>query len=372
MSLGLYLHIPFCKTQCYYCDFSTAPHRVALVEKYLAALAREISSQPGHEVQTVYLGGGTPTTLTEDQLAGLLSSCQHHFKVGANPEITVEANPGTLDEDKLSALKENGVNRLSIGFQVADENLLKAIGRSHGVREFIADYTLARKLGFSNISLDLIFALPGQRVESWQRTLSTALDLSPQHISIYGLTIEENTVFGHLHHEGKLERPSEEEELAMFDQTVEALTTAGYEHYEISNFARPGLRSGHNQIYWQGKEYLGLGVSAWSYLNGMRYGNHGSTSRYIDLVLSDSSPVAEKEILVGRERMAEVLTLGLRMIEGIRLGGFQEKFGVKAEDVFEKEIERTSNLGLVEILNDRLRLTQKGIRLANEVFMEFF
>jgi len=371
MSLGLYIHIPFCKTRCYYCDFAIAIHRTGAAERYLQALGREMSSHAGLEVRTIYLGGGTPTTLTAEQLAGLLSDCRRHFRIQPNSEVTIEANPGTLDEEKLSVLKDGGVSRLSIGFQVADDLLLKAIGRSHNVKEFTDDYSLARKVGFSNISLDLIFGLPGQSVESWKETLRIALDLKPEHISIYGLTVEEGTAFGHWHRQGRLQRPSEEEELAMYDLTVESLAGDGYEHYEISSFARWGFRSAHNQIYWRNEEYLGLGVSAWSYVDKMRYGNDRSTRRYMDLLLSGASPVAEEERLVGRAEMGETLVLGLRMIEGVRLSRFRERFGVKAEDVFEREIERTLAEGLLEVSNDHLRLTDKGIRLANEVFVEF-
>jgi oxygen-independent coproporphyrinogen-3 oxidase len=371
MPLGLYIHIPFCKTLCYYCDFAIAIHRTGAAERYLQALGVEMTSHAGLEVRTIYLGGGTPTTLTAEQLASLLSDCRRHFRVWPNSEVTVEANPGTLDEAKLVALKDGGVSRLSIGFQVADDDLLMAIGRSHSVREFTDDYALARKVGFSNISLDLIFALPGQSVESWKETLSVALDLRPEHISIYGLTIEKGTAFGRWQGQGKLQRPSEEEELAMYDLTVESLARDGYEHYEISNFARRGFRSAHNQIYWRNEEYLGLGVSAWSYMDKVRYGNDRSTRRYIDLLLSGASPVAEEEKLVGRAEMAETLILGLRMIEGVSLSRFQERFGVKAEGVFEREIEKMHAEGLLEVSNDHLRLTDKGIRLANEVFVEF-
>ena len=371
MSLGLYLHIPFCKTRCYHCDFSTAPHRAGVVDRYLEALRKEMGSHAGLQVRTLYLGGGTPTSLSAEQLGGLLSDCHHQFRVQPDAEVTVEVDPGTIDEAKLWTLKENGVNRLSIGFQVADDHLLKALGRSHGVKEFYHDYASARKVGFSNISLDLIFALPDQSIGSWRKTLLAAIDLEPEHISIYGLTIEENTVFAERHRKGKLPRPSEEEELAMYDLTVETLTGAGYEHYEISHFARPGLGSKHNQIYWRNEEHLGLGVSAWSYLDGRRYGNDRSTPRYIDLVFSGDSPVAEKENLIGRDRMAETLTLGLRMTEGVSLCGFRERFGVDVKNVFEEEIEKNNALGLLEIFNDRLRLTHKGIRLADEVFVEF-
>ncbi|MFH1239302.1 MAG: radical SAM family heme chaperone HemW [bacterium] len=377
---GLYIHIPFCKSKCLYCNFgSTAlsdikTTKVDLLRHYLTALKKELEYYPYSAVRTVYVGGGTPTVLEADDLADLLDFCRQHFKINPEAEISVEANPGTLNENKLSILKKAGVNRLSLGVQSFNGRLLKEIGRIHTAREVLDNFRLARDIGFDNINIDLIFALPGESFQEWQNDLKKAAELTPEHISVYNLTLEEGTELYNRWQAGQLEKASNDLEAMMYEEAISFLTGEGWHHYEIANFARPGRQSRHNNIYWKNEEYIGIGAGATSYIDGVRYTNTRIPEMYIKKVLARTGSDEDKEFpypwveelekLDGKKKLGEAVMLGLRIREGIKLTHeIQENFSRQIEELIEKR--------LLEKKDNNLKLTHQGLMLANQVYQEF-
>ncbi|MCS6862390.1 MAG: radical SAM family heme chaperone HemW [Abditibacteriales bacterium] len=381
--LGLYIHIPFCEQRCPYCDFNTyAGVRAQLVEDYVDALRRELVAQltplarAERVVDTIFFGGGTPTFLSAAQLEGILQTVRESIAVRPNAEITLEANPSTvanpeLSPAKLEHLRRAGFNRLSIGVQSFDDACLRTLGRAHSAVEAKETFRLARLAGYDNINIDLMFAVPGQTMGSWQQTLTEAMALHPEHISAYCLTYEKATPFYRWRATGRLRPLSEDAEAEMFERAMDALTDAGYEHYEISNFARPGKRAQHNQIYWRGEEYVGAGAGAHGYLNGVRYWNEKLPQRYVARVSKEGRAIVGSERLSARARLGEALMLGLRLLDGVSLDAMTERFQLDPRDVFEREMRRLTAFGLVRQENGRLWLTRQGVLLANRVFMEF-
>ncbi len=383
LMLGLYIHIPFCEQRCPYCDFNTyAGVRAQLVGDYVDALRRELVAQltplarAGRVVDTIFFGGGTPTFLSAAQLEGILQTSRESIVVRPDAEITVEANPSTmanpeLSPAKLERLRRAGFNRLSIGIQSFDDDCLRILGRAHSAAEAKETFRLAREVGYDNISIDLMFAVPGQTMAAWQQTLAEAIELQPEHVSAYCLTYEKETLFYRWRETGRLQPLSENVEAAMFEKAMDALTDAGYEQYEISNFARPGRRSQHNQIYWRGEDYVGAGAGAHGYLNGVRYWNEKLPQRYIERVIKDGGAVVGSEQLSPRERLGEATMLGLRLLDGVSLDTLTERFQLDPRDVFQREMRRLKEFGLLHQENGRLSLTRQGVLLANQVFMEF-
>jgi len=377
MAIGLYIHVPFCISKCRYCDFVSYPFDSGAVRKYLTALEREmklygrILDAAGEQVATVYVGGGTPTCLSAGDLEAVLNAGRRFFRFLPDAEITVEANPGTVDADKLTVLRAAGVNRLSLGVQACQEDLLRRLGRIHDFRQAVEAVHLARRAGFGNLSLDLIFGIPGQTAERWRACLERVLELAPEHISAYGLQIEEDTPLGRAVKAGAETPCDEEAELVMFRETIAVLTASGYEHYEISNFARPGFQCRHNLRYWRNEEYLGLGPAAHSYRHGRRYNNVEKIDAYADRLAAGEPPVDAAERPPLRTAMGETVFLGLRLIGGLSLEDFAARFGKRAEEVFAPQIGRLTALGLLEIKDGRLRLTSRGLPVANRVFVEF-
>lgn len=377
MTLGIYIHIPFCVKKCPYCDFTSFTPETLPEEEYLTAVTKEIEARKGEaggkEVGTIYFGGGTPSLLSPTSVETILRAISNQFEV-KDPEISVEANPGTVTLDKLKGYRDAGVNRLSIGVQSLNDRLLKVLGRIHTREEALKAYEAARKAGFKNIGIDLIHSKPGETLSDWGKELEEAVSLRPEHISAYSLTIEEETHFGHLHEKGILTLPPEEAQVDMFQATKEILEKAGYEHYEVSNFALPGFRSRHNQIYWRGGEYLGLGVSAHSYSKigwGIRRGNTHDLTEYLGLVDEKGTAFVEEEILTKEKAMGEAVFLGLRILEGIKMKEFKERFGVGIEEAFANAVHDLTEKGLLEITQGHLRLTKKGLLLLNEVSVRF-
>jgi oxygen-independent coproporphyrinogen-3 oxidase len=385
--LGLYIHIPFCEQKCPYCDFNTyAGVKSQLVEDYVCALRRELVAQltplaaAGRSVDTIFFGGGTPTVLSAEQLESILKTCCESIAVQPDAEITIEANPSTiaglernpeLSPAKLEHLRRAGFNRLSIGVQSFDENCLRTLGRAHSAAAAKETFRLARLAGYDNISIDLIFAVPGQTMAVWQRTLAEAVELQPDHISTYCLTYEKETPFYRWRETGRLMPLSEDVEAAMLEITMETLTNAGYEQYEISNFARDGKRSQHNQIYWRGEEYVGTGAGAHGYLSGVRYWNEKLPQRYIERVSKESRAIDGSEQLSPQEKLGEALMLGLRLLDGVHLDAMTERFQLDPRAVFRREMNRLQELGLLRHEQNRLALTRQGLFFANQVFMEF-
>ncbi|MGE5482329.1 MAG: radical SAM family heme chaperone HemW [Bacteroidota bacterium] len=389
---GIYVHIPFCRRKCFYCDFNVvAARRETATSRYVDALLREIelwgellpaggasgegAGRAGSFV-SLYLGGGTPTYLSSSQLLRLLQALRQHFRLVPGAEITVEANPDpvTLTDEKLAALRAAGANRLSLGAQTFDDRLLQAIGRDHGVADIESAFIRARRAGFTNINLDLIFALPGQSLRDWQSTLERALALEPAHLSCYSLIYEEGTPLTRWRQQGRVRPVAEETERAMYDLTRDMLPRAGLHQYEISNFARPGCESRHNLLYWSYQNWLGLGAGAHTHWNDRRFANHGALDRYEASLRAGSLPVdAETEAhLSSAEMMEEMVIMGLRLLAGVSGGEFIRRFGRSLDDVYGETITRLAEGGfLARTADGGIRLTPRGIPVGNSVFTEF-
>lgn len=376
-AVGLYIHVPFCLKKCSYCDFVSYPLRPGDEKPYIEALSREIDLYssalgPGEKkITSLFVGGGTPTCLSAAGLAAILEKAVSSFSLLPGCEVTVEANPGTVDLAKLRVLLEAGANRLSLGVQSFQDHLLAVLGRVHSAGEAAEAVRAARSAGFADVNLDLICGLPGQTVEDWLYSLQLAVELEPEHLAVYGLQLEEGTPLEGAVARGELEACPEEDELRMYLASTEFLADHGYGHYEISNFARPGRRCAHNLGYWLNRPYLGLGPAAHSYLRGERFSNEPSLEEYRKKLSRGEYPVVSREAVSPQIEMSETMFLGLRLIEGIHLGDFFRRFGRRAEDVYRKEIAGLSGNGLIEFAGDRLRLTQKGLPVANRVFREF-
>jgi oxygen-independent coproporphyrinogen III oxidase len=373
--IGLYLHIPYCLHKCGYCDFNSHNINKAEMESYVQALLSEMEQAAkgakDRRIATIFFGGGTPTTLPFADLARVLEACRQHFHVDPKAEITCEANPATIPQADLAQLREAGFNRLSIGVQSFDPDELKRLERVHSVDEVYLTVKRARQAKFENLSLDLMFALPGQTVERWQDNLQKAIDLQPDHISAYNLTIEPDTVFYKQQAQGQLTMPPDDFQRELFEITIDTLTGAGYEHYEISNYAKPGKQSRHNLNYWVDGEYIGLGAGASSFFNGERYKNTNLPARYIAQIVETQTAVESRETPDRRQRMGEAVMLGLRLREGLQLTAFEQQFDTSFHTAFGDTVERLEGMGLLEIRSGRAALTREGLFLADSVIVEF-
>ena len=369
---SIYIHIPFCATKCHYCAFNTYTFHKEQAKAYLQALRTEMElyTSKTEQLQTIFIGGGTPSILSANALAQLLTDTRQHFRITPDAEITVECNPGTVDTEKLRIMRDNGVNRLSFGLQAMQDETLKRLGRIHTVAEFLESYQLARENGFENINIDLIFALPDQTMEAWQDTLNSVIALEPDHISAYNLVMEEATPFYEWWQASELHLPSEDTEADMFQYTIETLTAHGYNHYEICNFARPNHFARHNLVYWNNQPCIGLGAGACGYINGIRYSNIRGIAPYINKLSKRNKPIADTEHLTGNAEKAETLMLALRKREGISLTDYQNRFSEDIEVVFGDILKKWIDLQLLERTATHLRLTRRGLFLANEVFLE--
>ncbi|HEX6989766.1 MAG TPA: radical SAM family heme chaperone HemW [Bacillota bacterium] len=374
---GLYVHIPFCARKCHYCDFTAYHHRPARASRYIDDLIAEIGLYAHEETlasvtfRTVFFGGGTPSLLEPADFHRLLAALRSHFRVEPGAEVSLEANPEDLSAERLAAWREAGVNRLSIGAQAAQPGLLAALGRLHDWEAVATGFARARQEGFDNISVDLMFGLPGQTLDDWRETLDRVLDLAPgppEHLSCYGLQVEEGTLFGRRRREGRLRLPPDEVQAAKYRYAVHRLSAAGFEHYEISNFARPGLHSRHNLNYWADGDFLGLGAGAWSHWDGRRWGNERYLRPYGEAVAGGRRPVVDTDQPGERTRMADALMLGTRLVEGMPAAWFVERFGLSPQDAFGPELAELAGRGLLEQVDGRVRLTRRGLLLANEVW----
>lgn len=375
--LELYLHIPFCVRKCAYCDFLSSPENGETIENYVEALIREIkayrSLSPNDRVVTIFMGGGTPSILEGGQMKLIFEALRESFDLAEDVEITVEANPGTVTPEKLSAYREAGINRISFGLQSADDEELKLLGRIHTFEEFLESYEMARNAGFSNINVDLISAIPKQTMESWEETLRKVIRLHPEHISAYSLIIEEGTLFAKLYGEDgsrREELPGEEEERCIYKRTEELLEEAGYHRYEISNYAKKGYECRHNLGYWERKNYLGLGLGASSLIDNVRFSNTEQLREYLKESGNPEKIRRNIEQLDTTAQKEEFIFLGLRKMKGISTEVFERTFGESVWDCYGKNIRRMITLGLLEQSRDDLRLTKKGIDISNYVFAE--
>ena len=378
--MELYIHIPFCIRKCAYCDFLSAPADQDTIAQYTDALkkqlVRQAASFQNKKIDTVFIGGGTPTILLIDQISELLETVQTYYALAKNVEFTVEANPGTLTTGKVRALVNGGVNRISMGLQSASEQELRLLGRIHTYDDFLRSYGLLREGGIRNINVDLMSALPGQTIDSYEKTLHQVLSLHPEHISAYSLIIEEGTPFYEQYREDEKLRdageeprllPSEESERAMYELTGELLADYGYERYEISNYAKKGHECRHNIGYWTGEEYLGVGLGASSYIEGTRFCNTSDLREYLE---EDFVP-RQVQKLSKSDRMAEFFYLGLRMTAGVSKAEFVRRFGLGAEAVYGDVLKELVAQELLEDTGTHYRLTPFGRDVSNQVLYRF-
>ncbi|MDV6377958.1 radical SAM family heme chaperone HemW [Sporosarcina sp. GW1-11] len=373
---GVYIHIPFCQQICHYCDFNKVFLKNQPVDQYIESIGKEfrLMQEAGHsfeEVETVFLGGGTPTALNVAQLDRLLTIVAQYINVPTLREFTTEANPDDLSEGQLAILKEKGVNRLSIGVQSFNNRLLNQIGRTHSNDDVEYVISTARAIGFENISIDLMYALPTQTVKEWEETLDRALALNLPHYSAYSLIVEPKTVFYNRMVKGKLPLPGVDAEAEMFAMVIDRMNAANRQQYEISNFAVPGSPSYHNLIYWENAQYAGIGAGAHGYLGTQRYANVGPLRHYIEQLEAGRLPIKETHTVTLAESMEEEMFLGLRKMEGVSMKHFKEKFATSIQDVFDKPIESMQQQGLLQQKEDRLCLTRKGVFQGNYVFEQF-
>ncbi len=381
---SLYLHIPFCTAKCGYCDFNSYAGNEHLIPAYSLTLIKEAQlwqkTTAGRGVTTVFFGGGTPSLMPVDEMATMMEGLRAAFDVLPEAEISLEANPNSLDEAYLRALLELGFNRLSIGVQSFHDEELKGLDRLHSAAEASEAFQAARSAGFGNVSIDLIFGLPEQKMASWQESVEAALALEPDHISLYALTVEQGTPLARDVARGRTPSPSPDAQADQYEWTEQRLAEAGYEHYEISNWAKVGYRCEHNMTYWRCREYLGLGAGAHSYLDGVRFAVAALPSKYLELVdeswkeLQAGGEMKMRQVVSGEPitpelAMSDTLILGLRVNDGVNLAHFQQRFGVDALERFAEELREPFEAGLVEEAAGNLRLTKRGRLLGNEVFV---
>ena len=365
-----YVHIPFCTQICYYCDFSKVFIKNQPVDSYLEHLLQEFHSYDIQKLGTLYIGGGTPTALSAPQLEVLLDGLTKNLDLSVLEELTIEANPGDLDEDKIAVLKNSAVNRVSLGVQTFDDKMLKKIGRSHLEKDIYENIDRLKLAGFDNISIDLIYALPGQTMEQVKDNVAKAIALDIPHMSLYSLILENHTVFMNRMRRGKLPLPKEEVEAEMFEYIIAELELAGFEHYEISNFSKPGFESRHNLMYWDNAEYYGIGAGASGYVNGVRYKNHGPIRHYLKAVEEGNARIHEEHLSL-REQMEEEMFLGLRKKTGVSKARFEEKFGTSFENIYGQVVRDLCHQGLLQIEGQQIRMTKKGLFLGDTVAERF-
>lgn len=373
---SLYIHIPFCVRKCLYCDFLSGPCTEEMKEAYVRALLSEIRREApfyaDRTVETIFFGGGTPSLLSEEQLTGLMDCVRQNFHIAGTAEISMEMNPGTATAEKIACMRQNGINRLSIGLQSASDECLKRLGRIHTFRQFEECFRQARESGFSNINVDVMAALPGQSLQDYEQTLHTVLSFEPEHISAYSLIVEEGTWF--YENRETLNLPDEDTDRRMYERTAELLAEQGYRRYEISNYAREGFACRHNLAYWKRTDYAGFGIGAASFVNGVRFCNTGSLERYLAM------PCRKEQVepLSREDAMEEFMFLGLRCMEGVSVQEFQRQFGVSVEQIYGRSIRKMEDEGLLKRSipaladeDEMLFLSKKGIDVSNYVFEHF-
>jgi len=417
--IGIYIHIPFCKSKCYYCDFNSYAQRDYLIPEYCKALIREVEfSSKGLNklygenyktngskalksnvssvlnntvndcdllyrsedmsygskeirVKSIYFGGGTPSLLPPGYICRIIDECMKCYNISEDAEITMEANPGTLTWEKLETYKKAGINRLSIGLQAWQNRLLNDIGRIHTAEDFVNNLNMAREAGFTNISADLIFGLPGQELDEWEETLERVIDEGIEHLSCYDLKIEEGTVLEKKIKMGEIQPIVDELDRKMYHMAIKKLKSKGLKHYEISNFSKKGYESRHNMIYWKSEEYIGLGAGAHSYFESKRYNNVEKPKDYMYNISIGKIPAENIHILTEKDKISEYIILGLRLVDGINIKEFKHKFGKELSVLYGGNIDILIERGLLCFSGERLKLTSLGLDLANQVFVEF-
>jgi oxygen-independent coproporphyrinogen-3 oxidase len=369
--ISLYIHIPFCKHKCLYCDFPSYSGKENLMNEYISALNKEILQKAKeYRINSIFIGGGTPSHLNDLNLENLLATL-NGLNLKGNLEFTVECNPGTLNKGNLDIMKKNHVNRISMGLQSTKNSILKDIGRIHSYEEFVSNYLLAREIGFNNINVDLMFGLPNQTLEDWKDSLREVAELDPDHISAYSLIIEEGTCFYNLYEQDKLNLPEEDKERSMYLTTKEILNQYDYHQYEISNFSKEGKECFHNKVYWKCNEYLGLGASASSFINKKRIKNIDGIEEYIKRINENESVIEETHINDIKDNMEEFVFMGLRMMEGIKIDEFKERFNKNIYAVYGDIIEKNIKKELIICNSGNLYLSSYGMEISNYVMSDF-
>jgi oxygen-independent coproporphyrinogen-3 oxidase len=369
-SVALYIHIPFCKQKCLYCDFPSFAGKESCMPNYAAALAKEISSIKDKKIKTIFIGGGTPTYLSLEGWE-IISKSIEKLDTCEDLEFTVEGNPGSFTREKLSFLKKMGVNRLSIGLQAFQDSLLRELGRIHTIEDFKQSFEIARSLGFNNINVDLMFGIPSQTLEHWLETLENVTQLNPEHLSCYSLIVEEGTGFYKRFEEGTLSLPDEDLERTMYAKTIEYLRKKEYIQYEISNFTKNNMQCRHNLVYWDLDEYIGCGAASHSYSDGFRYRNEENVEKYIEKMNVECSAVVEKRKNLFKDDVEEFMFMGLRKNEGISKSEFIQRFNKDIHSVYGKVISKYISTGFIKESDDNISLTFEGIELSNVIMAEF-
>lgn len=384
--IGLYIHIPFCKQKCYYCDFVSYSHKFEVVNRYIQCLKREIVKyadeneimyqhklEPKYVIKTIYIGGGTPSSIDEIYIANILDTVKNNFEIKDNAEITIEVNPGTVNKDKLETYKQSGINRLSIGLQAVQDDILKSIGRIHTYKEFENTYSYAKEAGFKNINVDLMINLPNQTLENVKESVKLITDLKPTHISVYSLIVEDNTKIYEMINSKVISLQTDEIERQMYWYVKDTLEKYNYKQYEISNFALKGFESNHNMDCWNQKEYIGVGVAASSFLENKRYSNVTDIEEYMENIENETpnKNLILDETLDYERKMSEFMMLGLRKIEGININEFKQIFNTNPVMKYCKILDKLNHEGLIEVDANYIRLSKKGIDFANLVWEEF-
>lgn len=377
--LGLYVHIPFCISKCKYCDFNSYKMNKISKETYLSDLKIEMSMYKNEleknnikdGISSVFLGGGTPSILSGEELKEIFKNIYEKFNIKEDAEITIECNPGTLTKEKLLAMKEIGINRLSIGLQAVQNQHLKNIGRIHTYEEFEKNYKEAIEVGFDNINVDLMYCLPNQSIDDWKETLEKIITLNPSHISAYSLILEEGTQLYDMYEKNEFELIDEDTDINLYNHTIEYLKDNGYYQYEISNYAKPNKECKHNILYWKCDSYIGLGPGASGYLNDVRYNNVEGLSDYHEKIMNNEKPIDHKENLSNEDKIQEKIFMGLRMNEGIKYEDFKKQFNIDFKTKYESQIDKLTRRNLIKESKDGIKLTQKGREISNSVFVEF-
>jgi oxygen-independent coproporphyrinogen III oxidase len=372
MPAGIYLHIPFCKSRCSYCDFATDVYRSSdAVQRYVQAICEEIpgtAAPLGKQADTIYFGGGTPSLLSAEQVEKVLTSVNHEFDVSPDAEITMEMNPATVTPETLAAYKDLGINRASFGVQTFNDRELKLLARGHNATDVGDTFENLRNAGFDNVSFDLIAGLPGQTLDQWRQNLDRAIAMHPEHLSLYILEVHEGTPLAEQLRSGRRPLPDDELAAEMYEIMLDKLEHAGYRQYEISNFARPGFESRHNSKYWRLEPVFGFGVSAHSFDGYQRYANERDTAKYVERVEGLGGAEVSRERIVAA---SEFVFLGLRLSDGIDLIAYRDEFGIDLKRKYYDELEQAKANGFVEFSDNKLRLTRKGMLFSNEVFSIF-
>lgn len=369
--VSLYIHIPFCKQKCFYCDFPSFAGKEELRVDYINALVKDLKNKcKDHLIKTIFIGGGTPSYLEVNEIEKLLDAV-NELNLKDDIEFSMECNPGTLKKEKLEVMKKGGINRISFGLQSCDNKLLKQIGRIHTFEEFLENYNLAREEGFDNINVDLMYGLPNQSVENLKDTLEKICKIKPEHISAYSLIIEEDTAFYTLYERDKLLLPSEDEEREMDILTKKILIENGYNQYEISNYSLKGKECEHNKVYWTLGEYIGIGTACSSYIDGYRLENINNIKEYIKKINLGEEVVIEKHKNSIKDDMEEFVFMGLRMSVGIDIDRFKNEFNKPIESIYGIVIDKNIKRGLLEIMDNRMFLTEKGMEISNDVMSDF-